>query len=145
MKKFISTLELRAGFRVKRTNGKIHTAVLVKALWEWWQKRRSAHKSAYRVDETKPDRVLLDQRTMKRKVTNQLTGLAWHRTMKADAYFPSILAAVVGDPNFMFTPQHRETAVLHWQAALGFKKGRKVAEQVVDVCWSRDDVKAKGR
>lgn len=143
--KFLMTLELKAGLRVRRTNTPVHTALWIAALYRWWQKRWSEHKSAYVVDETKPDRAILDARTMKRKVANQLTGLAWVRSVKADSYFPSIAAMAVGDPRYQATKDELATAQRHWQTALGFKKGTATATSIVDVCHRRDDVKGKGR
>lgn len=151
VQKFELTLMLKGGVRVIYTKNKGHTVEVVAAIHEWFQEPWAKHKSVYKVEESKPDVAILDQRTMKRKVANQLLGLAWKRTMKADAYFPSIAAMCVGDPNFelgtRFTLDTRTAgrAVRHWQAALGIKKGTKIAQTIVDVCHRRDDVKAKGR
>lgn len=143
VEKFLLTLEIKAGVHVKRTNGKTHTAMWLKALYDWYQKPYHQHKSAYKVDETRPEAVMFERRTMKRKVANQLTGLAWTRSVKADVYFPSILSMVVGDPAFAL--KYRGPAIRHWQQALGFKHGTKIARAIVGVCYDRDEVPGKGK
>lgn len=145
VQKFELTLMLKAGVRVVYTKNKGHTTEFLCALNEWFDASWSSHKSAYRVEETAPDTAILADRTMKRKVANQLTGLAWKRTIRADGYFPSIAAMAVGDPNFVVSEARQRIAVRYWQKALGIKKGTKIARAIVDVCHRRDDVKAKGR
>lgn len=148
VQKFELTLMLKGGIRVVYTKNKWHTTEFLCALNEWFDASWTSHKSAYRVEETAPDAAILADRTMKRKVANQLTGLAWKRTVAADKYFPSIVSMVAGNPAFdpgTLSPRLRREAVKHWQTALGFKAGTKVASTIVDVCYRRDDVKAKGR
>jgi ERCC4-type nuclease len=148
VQKFELTLMLKAGIRVIYTKNKSHTTEFLAALHEWFSQSWESHKSAYKVEETAPDGALLDRRTMKRKVANQLTGLAWKRTLKADAYFPSIVSMVAGNPTFdpgMLSPRLRKTAIAHWNAALGIKKGTKTAAKIVEVCYARDDVRGKGK
>lgn len=146
VQKFELTLMLKGGVYVIYTKNKAHTTEVIMALYEWaTQKTWKQHTGAYAVEENKPDAAILADRTMKRKVANQLTNLAWVRTVKADQYFPSIVSMVVGDPLFALTPAHRGAAVRHWQQALGIEKGTKIASAIVDVCWRRDTVKAKGR
>lgn len=143
--KFRLTLMLKGSIRDIPTKNKTETTFFIRALYDWFSEPWSKHKSVYQVEETRPDRALLDRRTMKRKVANQLTGLAWTRTLKADAYFPSIVAMVTGDPDFEPGRYQLETARAHWQSALGFKRGTATAKRIVDVCHRRDDVNAKGR
>lgn len=145
VQKFELTLMLKAGVRVIYTRNKTHTTEFLCALNEWFDAAWGSHKSAYRVEETAPDAAILADRTMKRKVANQLTGLAWKRTVKADAYFPSIVAMAVGDPAFTVTPERAKLAVRHWQRALGIKSGTKIATNIVRVCHRSDKVAAKGR
>lgn len=123
----------------------MHTTEFLCALNEWFDATWGSHKSAYRVEETAPDAAILADRTMKRKVANQLTGLAWKRTVKADSYFPSIAAMAVGDPNFVASDLQLVRAHRHWKKALGIQKGMKIAANIVDVCHRNDKVKAKGR
>lgn len=90
---------------------------------------------------------MFERRTMKRKVANQLTGLAWTRSVKADVYFPSIVSMVVGDPEYGGggPTSRRHNAIAHWQKALGFKKGTAIARRIVDTCYGRDEIAGKGR
>lgn len=145
VKKFELTLMLKAGLRIIPTQNKQQTVEVILAISEWFAKRWSAHGSAYAVEENKPDAAILADRTMKRKVANQLTQLAWKRTVKADAYFPSIVSMMVGRPDFKASPEGLRQARHHWQRALGIVKGTKMAEGIVEICHRRDDVKAKGR
>ena len=145
VQKFELTLMLKGGVRVIYTKNKTHTALFLCALHEWFSEPWAKHKSVYQVEENKPDTAILEDRTMKRKVANQLTNLAWVRTVKADKYFPSIASMVVGDPQFAISNGKLQHAIAHWQSALGIKTGTKIASAIVEVCHRRDDVKSKGR
>lgn len=132
VQKFELTLMLKGGVRVVYTKNKTHTALFVRALHDWFSERWAAHKSVYQVEEDKPDQAILSDRTMKRKVANQLTGLAWTRSLKADAYFRSIVEMV-------------NASAEEWATALQFKTVGKVPRTIHDVCHRRDDVRSKGR
>lgn len=145
VEKFLLTLALKAGVRVYRTANQVQTAMFLVAVYRWYQKPWANHKSAYVVDETKPDRALLDQRTLKRQVANQLTGLAWKRSLKADLYFPSIASMVMADQQLPApTAAQRARGIAEWQRALKIAKGTATAAKLFDVCHRRSDVKGKG-
>lgn len=149
VQKFELTMALKGAIRIVHTKNKDHTTQCIKVLYDWFQERWSKHTSAFEVAEDAPERALLDQRTMKRKIANQLAGVSWQRSLKADAYFPSIVSMIVGDPLFHHSDMYDETiwrgeARAHWQKALGVKKGTKTAKRIVDTCYSRDDVTGKG-
>ena len=146
VQKFELTLMLKGGVIVVPTKNKTHTVEFIMSLYEWANNKTwDQHSAAYQVEENKPDAAILADRTMKRKIANQLTNLAWKRTVKADQYFPSIVAMIVGDPNYCADRQTVASARVHWRAALGFKAGTKIANAIVDVCHLRDAVHAKGR
>lgn len=147
VQKFELTLMLKAGIRVIYTKNKTHTTEVIAAMNEWFDASWSSHKSVYKVEETTIDAAILNQRTLKRKVANQLTGLSWKRSMQADAYFPSILSMVMGSPSAVGADnvQAKAAAVKHWNKALGIKKGTKIATKIVDACYSRGTEKPKGR
>lgn len=145
VQKYLTTLMLKGGVRLIHTKNKTHTAMCVCALADWFDEPWKKHKSVYQVEEDKPDSAILDDRTLKRQVANQLTGLRWVRSLKADKHFPSIVSMIVGDTTFKTTPLMRVEAMEQWRRALGFKKVGATVRKIVDVCYAKDDVNAKGR
>lgn len=145
--KYELSLMLKYGIIVIPTKNKTHTTEVILAIYEWFTRKAwAAHKTGYKVEETKPDLAILSDRTMKRKVANQITQLAWVRSSKASQYFPSIASMVIGDPDFKLPMgRTRAHAYEHWRKALGFKKTGKIVRAIVDVCHTREDVKGKGR
>jgi hypothetical protein len=119
--KFRLTLALKAKLIVLTTQDKTETAYLVRGVYGWFQKRWAAHQSVYRVDETKPDATIFEERSVKRRVFNQLPGVDWVRSKQAAQYFPTVAAGVTA-------------SVDEWQRALGIKKGRAVATRIVAAC-----------
>jgi ERCC4-type nuclease len=134
--KFLMTVELKGGMRVKRTANPAQTAALLASMYRWFiDKKWSEHKSVYTVDETKPERAIFDERTLTRKILAQLPGVGWDRSGKVETYFQgqsldAIFSATVDD----------------WQAALGVKDGLKIARRLHMVCTTPGSVvDGKGR
>lgn len=90
VEKFLATLELHGQIRVRKTSGKVHTAYLVAALYRWFQKDWYSHKSAYKVEEDKPERAILEQRTYDRKTYAQWPGVGWVRSGMVDRHFACV-------------------------------------------------------
>lgn len=96
--KFLLTLSLHGQVRVIRTNGKIATAYEISALYRWFQKPWHSHKSAYKVEEDRPETAIFDGRTATRKVFAQFPGIGWTRSYYAQEYFGSVIEAVTAGP-----------------------------------------------
>lgn len=78
--KRLCTLYTKAGIHVWLTKNKTETAHYVHALYRWWQKRWTDHKSAYQVDEQRTDTAIIDMRTAERQVYAQWPGVGWTRS-----------------------------------------------------------------
>lgn len=118
--KFQFSLIFKARLFVFPTRSKTETVQFIHALYYWFQKSWSAHKSVYRIDETKPDAAILDIQTLQRRIAAQLPNVYWTRSKKVDQYFDSILAMI-------------NASIAEWQAALGIKLGRKIASEIYRV------------
>lgn len=116
--KFQFTKQIKTRLLRGQTASPEETVAWLAALYRWYQKPWKSHKSGYTVDETKPDEAILTPRTLKRRLANQLPGVAWDRSLKVDAYFPTIRS--------MFEADERQ-----WQEALGIKNGKKLARSIV--------------
>lgn len=152
VEKFLLTLRLKARVQVVQTSGQAHTAYCVKALYDWAHKPWHAHKSAYRVDETKADTAILTARTMKRKVLAQIGNVGWKRSAAAGNLYPSIACAVRADPLYVPTPrelrqQARMWRNVTWVSGSGktMSIGPKTAAAIVRVIHETEVEKPKGR
>lgn len=116
--KFQLTLQAKARLFRWPTGSAQESTLWLAALYRWYQKPWAAHKSAYTIDETKPEEAILERRGLKRRLAAQLPQVQWVRSRKVDRYFPTILAMMTAD-------------VRQWQRALGIQKGTKVAREIV--------------
>jgi ERCC4-type nuclease len=129
-KNFLTTLAAKGRLIVEPTHGHVETTHLLHTLYGWWQKPWASHKSAYHVEETKPEAAILDERTVKRQVLAQLPYVGWERSRRVSQHFPSLRAA--------FTATEDD-----WMAALGVKQGRTMARGLVAVCKAIETGRAK--
>lgn len=129
--KFQLTLAVKTRVIVWRTKHKTETAHFLHAFYRWGTKQWKDHKSAYVVNSLMPDRLMLDERTVKRQVLAQLPGVGWVKSAKAAKYFPSIQAAV-------------NAPIAEWNHALGIVKGKKTATHLVNVLRGKVSHEAKG-
>ena len=128
--KFQLTLLLKANVRIWPTRSKSETVAFLHALYGWYHKRWADHRSAYAVDESRPDEAIFSRRTFKRQIAAQLPGVQWVRSLAADKYFCSqrngqrvkAVTVAIGSIADMIT-----ATPLEWQDALGIKEGRKIA------------------
>lgn len=92
-KKFQLTLALKAGVIIEPTSGFHHTMHLIHALYQWGTKPWDQHKAAYKVESLQADRLILDERTMRRQTFAQWPGIGWKYSAMVSEYFPSVKAA----------------------------------------------------
>lgn len=130
--KFKLTLALKARLIVWPTLNKTETCHFLHALYKWGEKPWAAHKSAYRVESQAADRLILDERTIKRQTFAQWPGVGWKRSARVAKYFLSIQDAASAN-------------VASWNAALGIMKGTKTAKRLVRVLRGLEPREAKGQ
>lgn len=125
LEKFLMTLELHGQIRVRRTNGMIATAYFVTALYRWFQKDWYAHKSAYKVEEDRPERAILEQRTLDRKTYAQWPGVGWVRSARVEQHFACVRDAA--------SAEVREWRKVSWRSRRGKRQsiGPKTAGRLV--------------
>src|SRR5258708_978069 len=73
-KKYLLTLGIRAALHVECTRNFRETVHFLHALYDWWQKPWTSHKSAYRVEQAEADRAILDERTVRRQMFDAVGG-----------------------------------------------------------------------
>lgn len=116
--KFLTTMQVKARLNFMRTVSETETVGWLAAVYRWYQKPWASHKSAYVVDETKPEIAILEADSLKRRLAAQLPGVGWVRSKTVDHYFGSIAEMMNGSER-------------DWRRALGMKEGRKTAASVV--------------
>ena len=126
------TLRLRGAMQVIPTGSREETAMALHALYRWFQKDWSAHRSALALDTiTEAEGEIVDERSWRRDILAKFPGVGWKRSKRVANYFPSVGAACAG-------------TVDDWQQALGFKAGRTVATKIVQYVHGQHEHVAKG-
>jgi ERCC4-type nuclease len=130
-KKFLTTLAAKGRVIVEPTHGITETVHLLHTLYGWWEKPWKSHKSAYHVEETKPDAAILETRTWERQAFAQFPGVGWERSKLVAEYFPSLDVAC-------------HASIEEWMKALKIKDGRALATTIVKACRGQLSQGAKG-
>lgn len=114
------TLRLVCGVHVLLTADQTETAMLLHALYGWFQKPWKDHKSAFNVDTMIPipPATILDERTMRRETFAKWPHISWERSARVSRYFRCIADACVATEE-------------EWMRALGVKEGRTMARTLV--------------
>jgi hypothetical protein len=113
------TLLFKARLYLWPTRSKSETVLFLAALSQWFEKRWSAHKSVYTIDETQPEQVILEPRTLAQKTFAQWPQVRWVRSRRVCNYFDDCIADAVN------------ASVEQWMEALHIEKGRKIATTLV--------------
>ncbi len=120
--KFQHTMHVKTRLLSGRTVSPEETVAWLASLYRWYQKPYKKHKSAYVVDETKPDGVLLTKDSYERRVLAQLPGVGWERSKHVEAF---MRAEGLSLTDLFAQP------VRVWREALHFKEGRTIARTIV--------------
>lgn len=129
--KELLTVRLRAAMHILPTSTASETAYVLHALYRWWQKDWTQHRSHLAVEQAEPDAVLLDERTFRRQTFAQWPGIGWTRSAKVSKYFTSVTAAACATED-------------EWMQALGIRQGRRIARRLVAMLHGDGDAPAKG-
>lgn len=99
---YLTSLEIQAGVKVKRTVDTAGTAAEIARLYRWWQKPWDHHTSlkvVHRPAETLDLRRDSEQVKRKRRVAMALsTGIGWARSAAVAKRFDSVLDMIVSSP-----------------------------------------------
>lgn len=118
LENFLTSLEVLAGIRVRRTRTSRETAEFIHLLYEWWQKPdhtalRVVHRTAPRAELTRLD----DVTKQIRDIAATLPGIGYDRALA--------IAKAVKSPSDLFLMTERD-----WRAVDGV--GRTLAKRIVD-------------
>lgn len=119
--KFQHTMHVKARLLSGRTISPEDTVAWLASLYRWYQKKYKDHKSAYVVDETKPDAVLLTKDSYQRRVLAQLPGVGWGRSKFVEQYM-KVEGLTLSE---MLAASSRT-----WREALQFKEGQTIARTI---------------
>jgi ERCC4-type nuclease len=112
---WLTTMEVRAGIRVRRTRDRIETARVVADLASWWSKDWGDHRGHLALHEDQPDGAILIKPSLCRKVAAQLPGIGWKRSGDVAAKFKTVQAMVAAQ-------------TIDWESIPGIGSG--IAEKV---------------
>lgn len=94
---WLTTLEVKAGIRVRRTGSRVETAAFLADMRTWWEKPWESHKShlSLHVNTQPADAgVLLIPASTTRKVFAQLPGVGWERSKALEDHFGTVACLV---------------------------------------------------
>jgi ERCC4-type nuclease len=97
---WLTTMEICAGVRLRRTADRMETARVVADIHSWFSKPFDEHKAHLAFHEDGPDVALLTKPSLIRRVAAQLPGIGWGKSMAVAARFgtvESLLAATMED------------------------------------------------
>lgn len=120
-KRYLQTIAVKGRVFVEPSYSFTETLWLLESLYGWWQASWNSHRSTYEVDETEPDSAITAERTLVRKMANQLPGVSWTRSLGVSRTF--------GSPEEMCG-----ATVAQWMKALGVEKGRALATAINRAC-----------
>lgn len=117
---FINSLCVEAGVMVRETSNLHRTAGVIYNLYNWWQKKshesvQAMHK--HRFPDDGAGGVILQPPSLLRRVSSELPGIGWKRSLDVSKHFSSVASMV-------------EAGVEEWVKVPGI--GKVVAKKVVD-------------
>jgi ERCC4-type nuclease len=121
--RIIDDIELRGGFHVRRTWGRVDTLSHIVAEWRGWRKPWDQHKALKHLNEAQSGVVMLASPTLTRLWARDLPGVGWERSAEAERHFRSPLAlALASAAEWMTIPGIGKTiAARVWKAIRGLK------------------------
>lgn len=95
---YLTTLEIKAGVKFRRTTSRHETARVVADLYHWWCSRDfEDHRSHIQLHQP-PDHALIRKPTLLRQVAACLPGVGWKKSQAVEKHFGSTYAMVTADP-----------------------------------------------
>jgi ERCC4-type nuclease len=91
---WLTSMEVLAGVRVRRTGDRYETARFVADLYGWWQKEWSDHKSHHAIHDDWGSVVPLTKPNLARRFAAQLPGIGYEKSGWIVKSFPSVQAMV---------------------------------------------------
>lgn len=113
---FLTTLELKAGLRIRRTASSDETARMIAGLYGWWTNKTWAqHRSHLALH--RPDTAMLIPPPLRRRIASELPGIGHERSAEVARHFPNTLQMVNAD-------------VKEWTGITGI--GKTIARRIVE-------------
>lgn len=122
--KFLTTLELMAGIKVRKTEDKKATVVEVLGIHSWWTgKRWEDHSSHLAIPSPHLETTSFIKASLLQDLAFRLPGIGWKRSLAVEAHFGSIRG--------MFNAEEKE-----WREIEGV--GKEMARRIVEaIRWER--------
>lgn len=120
--KWLFTMEVCAGIKIRRTIDRIETARFISNLHSWFQEDYADHHSHLALHDDRSDYAQFAKPSVKRLIAAQLPGVGFKKSLAVDKYFCTI------EDMFEATPGD-------WSQVEGI--GRTMAQRIHDVLHSR--------
>ena len=119
---WLTTMEARAGVRVRRTLSRLETARYIADLHSWWTgKAWEEHRSHLAFDECQVDSEILIKPNLTRRIAAELPNIGWTKSKAVAAHFDSVVEMVLANQD-------------EWEQIEGIGKGiaAKVTKALMD-------------
>ena len=114
---YLSTLEIKAGMRIRRTSNTDETARVIADLYGWWHDKAWEKHRSHMALHQPADMGMLVPPSLRRRVAAELPGVGHDRSGAVAGHFPNTLQMLMAD-------------VKEWQAIKGI--GKTLATRIVD-------------
>ena len=95
MDNWLTTMEMKAGVKIRRTGGRQETAQFLKDLYGWWTGREwEEHRAHLAFHDPGPPAALLRKPSLLRRVAKELPGVGWERSAAVEKRFHSVVQMV---------------------------------------------------
>jgi ERCC4-type nuclease len=91
---FLYELTYLAGIQVLRTENVAETASVIRALWDFYQKKPDDHRSLHKIFKRPPPTVNLIRPSLIRRISSELDGIGWEKSRAVEDHFGSVLDMV---------------------------------------------------
>lgn len=94
---YLTELAFDAKIIVKRSRDYKETAAIIKAIWLNFQEPRRKHSSLQTIYTSSPPTALLHKPSLLRRMSKELKGIGWERSLEVEHHFESVRAMVNAD------------------------------------------------
>ncbi len=127
---WLTTVEQKAGVRIRKTSGPTETAAMVLALYRWWTAKDYEDHRAHLTLHKPPDSATLRKASLVRVMAAELPGIGWEKSEKVAKRFRNVVEMVNAEEH-------------EWKEIEGV--GNTIAKRVVMAMWGDKVSRVKER
>jgi ERCC4-type nuclease len=127
---WLTTMEQKAGIRVRRASGPSETAAIILSIYRWWTSKDYSEHRAHLTLHRPPETALLRKASLVRVIAAELPNIGWVKSELVARKFHTCVDMVMAD-------------IKDWMTIEGI--GRATAERIVKALYGTDAKRVKER